>query len=188
MWGALEFSFFDATLDINCTQKDAILVHLTHCIDARNWSLKPEIRLNYFERHLPRTNSRQEFLGRYYDFQSKKLGWPEGDNSCEYPLDFSEGDALGFSYFAARPVYGPVQHGTNNLHPDPGEWEAAIEAIVDEVLPPGKITDIYDWCHPDLEELSSYFGGGMEFGLANLYLLSTPASQRVTVISESTWN
>jgi hypothetical protein len=188
MRGELEFSFFDAVLGTNCTQKDSILAHLKHCIDGRDWTPKPEIRLDYFDRHHPLAKTRHEFLGRYYDFHSKKLGWPEGDNPSEYPLDFSQGDTLGFSYFAARPVYGPVKYGTNNIHPEIGEWEAAIEAIVDEILPLGRTTDIYDWCRPELDELTKYFSGGLEFGLANLYLLSTPSLHRVVVISESTWN
>ncbi len=188
MMGVLEFSIFNENLGNNCSMETAISEHLKYCIDRRSWLPKPIVVKEYFQNHKPKMKSKDDFLGLYYNFSSKSFGWPKNFQISEFPLDFSQGDKLGFSYFFARPVYGPVKYGTNNRHPDLGEWEAAYEAVLSDILPEGLETEIYDWCHADLEQLSYYFSGGLEFGLANLYLLYTPDIKQIIVISESNWN
>jgi hypothetical protein len=182
MWGVVEFTFFNEVLNTTCTQKDAITAHLQKCLRQGH-----TIHQNYFESHFPIKKSRDSFLGTYYDFGTKKLGWPEGAQLPEWPMNFSNGDDNGLSHFLAMPCYGPVRYGTTDQSPGPGEWEAAIEAVIEELLPLDRTTEIYDWCHPELEQLSNYFSGGMEWGYANLFLLNTPADRRVVVISESIW-
>lgn len=107
-------------------------------------------------------------LGALDDVRIMSGGW-----NCPEP-----GTEGQFAYAFSNPPHSLVAK--------PSEVQAAFEEIRDFILPPRQRSEIIDWSHPRLPEVSDYFAAGAEWWGIFLFSIHIPSMRLMTIIAGST--
>ncbi|WFL76020.1 hypothetical protein P7228_08345 [Altererythrobacter arenosus] len=142
--------------------------------------------------------SERKFFGDWYDYDRGNLvkkGWhtkSDGSTLVDPPLKRLDGVRI-VSGASAHP--GPNDQGQfayafccppYPLDGRPSETQSLFEEIRDYILPPGELSQIYDWGHPQLPKASQFFEAGSEWWGMFLWSVYIPSLQKLTVIAGST--
>jgi hypothetical protein len=163
MGGVVDFAVFE---EASGTEDD--------CLAAISTVLQPRTTLNIekLRRLGYRRIDENTFFGDAYDAKSGRLHLAKGSSR---PLSVPASGGQ-FAHAFSDPPYG--------LNAKDAAVQAVFQDLKAFLLPPG--SEILDWCHPALPEVSDYFDAGAEWWGMYLFTIYVPALRRLSTIAAST--